>query len=91
MYPSATSFYKSGLSEPERTSYYCDSHGYEVNHHEPQFDEYRRLSENLSTINEQTATASTEWGEGVNTTVVLDYFYHVNGFTFNRSKASAFL
>ncbi|KAL5152337.1 E3 ubiquitin ligase BIG BROTHER [Glycine soja] len=29
-YPLTTNFYKSGLSEPESTSYYQDSHGYEV-------------------------------------------------------------
>jgi len=44
-YPLTTNFYKSGLSEPESTSYYQDSHGYEVNHHEPLMDEYIRPSE----------------------------------------------
>ncbi|KAF7805396.1 E3 ubiquitin-protein ligase BIG BROTHER-like [Senna tora] len=68
LYPSTTSFYKFGPSEPESTSYYQYGHGYEVNHHEPQMDEHIRPSENSSTFNEQTAAVSTEWGEGVNTT-----------------------
>ncbi|RDY01495.1 E3 ubiquitin ligase BIG BROTHER, partial [Mucuna pruriens] len=51
-YPSTTSFYKSGLSEREIISYYRDSHGYGVNHHQPSMDEYRRPSENSATTNE---------------------------------------
>lgn len=66
-YPSNSSFYKFGLSEPENNSYYRYSHGYEVNHHEPLVDEYRRPSENSLTINEQSAAVSTEWVEGGNT------------------------
>lgn len=67
-YPSNSTFYKFGLSEPENASYYRYNHGYDdVNHHEPLVDEYRRPSENSSTINEQTAAVSTEWGEGGNT------------------------
>ncbi|RDX71174.1 E3 ubiquitin ligase BIG BROTHER, partial [Mucuna pruriens] len=66
-YPSNSSFYKFGLSEPENTSYYRYSHGYEVSHHEPLVDEYRRPSENSLPINEQTAAVSTEWVEGGNT------------------------
>ncbi|KAF7824250.1 E3 ubiquitin-protein ligase BIG BROTHER-like [Senna tora] len=65
-YPSTTSFYKFGLSEHDSTSYYRESHGYEANHHEPQIDEYRRPAENSSTISDQTATASMEWGEAYN-------------------------
>ncbi|KAH1224764.1 E3 ubiquitin ligase BIG BROTHER [Glycine soja] len=66
-YPSNSSFYKFGLSEPENNSYYRYSHGYEVNHHEPLVDEYRRPSENSLTINEQSPAVSTEWVEGGNT------------------------
>lgn len=68
-YPSNSACYNFGPSVPENTttSYYCYNHGYEVNHHEPLVDEYRRPSENSSTINEQTAAVSTEWGEGGNT------------------------
>lgn len=66
LYPSTTSFYKFGLYEPESTSCYRHSHGYEVNHHEPLMDDYRRTSENLPTINEQMSTVSIEGGEGVN-------------------------
>ncbi|PNY14970.1 E3 ubiquitin ligase big brother-like protein, partial [Trifolium pratense] len=62
-YPSNSNFYKFGLSEPENTSYYRYNHGYEVNHHEPLMDEYRRPLENSSTISEQTLAGSTEWGE----------------------------
>ncbi|KAH1220283.1 E3 ubiquitin ligase BIG BROTHER [Glycine max] len=66
-YPSNSSFYKFGISEPVNTSYYRYGHGYEVNHHEPLVDEYRRPSENSLTINEQSAAVSTEWVEGGNT------------------------
>lgn len=66
-YPSNSTYYKFGPSDPENTSYYRYNHGYEVNHHEQLVDEYRRPSENSSTINEQTAAVSTEWGEGGNT------------------------
>ncbi|KAK7325038.1 hypothetical protein VNO77_29074 [Canavalia gladiata] len=65
-YPSTTSLYKSGLSEPETTSYYRDSHGYEVNHHETSTDEYRRPSENSAIINEQMTAVHIEGEEGVN-------------------------
>ncbi|KAG4933865.1 hypothetical protein JHK87_047867 [Glycine soja] len=54
-YPSKSSFYKFGLSEPENTSHYRYGHDYEVNHHEPVVDEYRRPSENSLTINEKSA------------------------------------
>lgn len=64
-YPSTTNIYKSGLSEPESTSYYRDSHGYEVNHHEPLMDEYIRPSEDSATINEHMPTVCIE-REGVN-------------------------
>ncbi|XP_029128602.1 E3 ubiquitin-protein ligase BIG BROTHER [Cajanus cajan] len=64
--PSTTSFYKSGLSETESTSYHRDSHGYEVNHHEPLTGEYRRPSENSPTINEEMATVRIEREEEVN-------------------------
>ncbi|RYR23010.1 hypothetical protein Ahy_B03g068285 [Arachis hypogaea] len=68
-YPSTTSFYKFGLSEPDSTSYYRYNHGYDVNHHhEPLVDEYRRPLENSTTVNEHTAAVHTEWGEGVNNT-----------------------
>ncbi|XLR55822.1 hypothetical protein S83_006494, partial [Arachis hypogaea] len=68
-YPSTTSFYKFGLSEPDSTSYYRYNHGYDVNHHhEPLVDEYRRPLENSTTVNEHTAAVNTEWGEGVNNT-----------------------
>jgi len=66
-YPANSNFYKFGLSEPENTSYYRYNHGYEVNHHEPLVDEYRRPSENSSTISEQTLVVSPEWGEDGNT------------------------
>ena len=65
-YPSNTSFNKSGLLEPETTSYYHYSHGYEVNYHEPLTDEYRRPSENSFTMNEQMETVSIEGEEGIN-------------------------
>jgi len=72
-YPSSstTSFYKSGLFEPDGTSYHQDSNGYEVNYHEQLMDEYRRHSENSATINEQMATERIEREEGVNS-VTLD-------------------
>lgn len=66
-YPANSNFYKFGLSEPENTSYYRYNHGYEVNHHEPLVDEYRRPSENSSTISEPTLVVSPEWGEDGNT------------------------
>lgn len=66
-YPSTSSFYKFGLSDPDSTQYYRYSHGYEVNHHEPLVDEYRRPPENSTTVNEHAAAVSTEWGESVNT------------------------
>lgn len=71
LYPSTTSFDKSGLSETESVSYYRDSHVYEVNHQEPLIDDYRRPPENSSRISDQTVTASTEWAEGENPTLVL--------------------
>ncbi|KAG4931106.1 hypothetical protein JHK82_048192 [Glycine max] len=66
-YPSKSSFYKFGLSEPENTSHYRYGHDYEVNHHEPVVDEYRRPSENSLTINEKSAAVSTKWVKGGNT------------------------
>ncbi|KAG4944044.1 hypothetical protein JHK85_048690 [Glycine max] len=59
-YPSKSSFYKFGLSEPENTSHYRYGHDYEVNHHEPVVDEYRRPSENSLTINEKSAARGTK-------------------------------
>lgn len=68
-YPSNSNFYKFGLSEPENNSHYRYNHGYEINHHEPLVDEYRRPSENSSTISEQSLAVSTEWGDDGNTEV----------------------
>ncbi|XP_028779990.1 E3 ubiquitin-protein ligase BIG BROTHER [Neltuma alba] len=68
LYPSTTSFYKFGLAEPENTSYYHYSDGYEVNSHDRRVDEHRRPLENTSIFGEHAAAESAEWGEGVNTT-----------------------
>ncbi|XP_058729929.1 E3 ubiquitin-protein ligase BIG BROTHER-like [Vicia villosa] len=68
-YPSNSNFYKFGLSEPENNSYYRYNHGYEINQHEPLVDEYRRPSENSSTISEPSLAVSTEWGDDRNTEV----------------------
>ncbi|KAK7272034.1 hypothetical protein RJT34_28388 [Clitoria ternatea] len=67
-YHSTTNFYKSGLSEPDYTSYYRESHGYAVNHDDRLMDEYRRPLENSTTISEQMATVSVEGQGGVHNT-----------------------
>ncbi|KAK6235613.1 hypothetical protein SCA6_010950 [Theobroma cacao] len=69
VYPSMTSsFYKFGLSDSGNISYYDHGHNYEVNNHELCVDEYRRASENSSSMsNEQTAAMNMEWEGNVNT------------------------
>lgn len=60
-YPS-NSFYKFGLSEPGSGLYYDVPHAYEVHDFDLRNDEYRRPSENSSTMaNQQTAAANSEW------------------------------
>ncbi|XP_019454117.1 PREDICTED: E3 ubiquitin ligase BIG BROTHER-like [Lupinus angustifolius] len=66
-YPSASSFYKFGLSEVDSNSYYRYSHGDDLSHHQSPVDDYRRPLGNSPVVSEQTTTASTEWGESVNT------------------------
>ncbi|XVF69660.1 hypothetical protein PTKIN_Ptkin11bG0099500 [Pterospermum kingtungense] len=70
VYPSmATSFCKFGLSDSGSISYYDHGHTYEMSNHELFVDEYRRASENSSSINnDQTATMNMEWEGNVNTT-----------------------
>ena len=64
-----TSFYKFGSSDSDNISYYDHDHNYEVNNHEPCIDEYRRASENSSSMrNEQTASMNMEWEGNANTT-----------------------
>ena len=45
-----TSFYKFGLSDFGNISYYDHGHSYEVNNHALCIDEYRRASENSSSM-----------------------------------------
>ncbi|KAF4382903.1 hypothetical protein CsatB_029405 [Cannabis sativa] len=67
IYPSpSTSFYKFGLSEPGSGFYYGVGNAYEVHDYDHRNDEYRRPSENSSTVtNEHTAAANSGW-EGNN-------------------------
>ena len=65
-----TSFYKFGLSDSGNISYDDHGHSYEVNNHALCIDEYRRASENSSSVsNEQTASMNMEWEGNANTTL----------------------
>ncbi|KAL4310056.1 hypothetical protein GQ457_01G048840 [Hibiscus cannabinus] len=71
VYPSmTTSFYKFGLSDfGNNISYYDHSHSYDGGNHELCIEEYRRASENSSSMsNEQTAAMNVEWEGNANTT-----------------------
>ena len=63
-----TSFYKFGLSDSGNISYDDHGHSYEVNNHALCIDEYRRASENSSSVsNEQNAAMNMEWEGNENT------------------------
>ncbi|KAM6596735.1 hypothetical protein CsatA_007259 [Cannabis sativa] len=65
--PPSTSFYKFGLSEPGSGFYYGVGNAYEVHDYDHRNDEYRRPSENSSTVtNEHTAAANSGWEGNTN-------------------------
>ncbi|XVE78870.1 hypothetical protein DITRI_Ditri14bG0012900 [Diplodiscus trichospermus] len=70
VYPSmTTNFYKFGSSDSGNISYYDQGHSYEVSNQELCIDEYRRASENSSSINnEHTVAMNMEWEGNTNTT-----------------------